>query len=154
MQLRERIIDWAAARAPDFVIGGQEDPYLLRWWLLPRNPVFNVYVHLFLRSDDDRATHDHPWANCSILLQGEYTEHTIAAGGVHHRQVLKAGDWKFRMSGRMAHRIELHAGSCWTLFITGPAYRTWGFHCTNRWVPWNEFVDARDAGSIGKGCGE
>lgn len=37
MQLRQRIIAWAAARAPDFVIGGQEDPYLCRWWLMPRN---------------------------------------------------------------------------------------------------------------------
>jgi hypothetical protein len=152
--IRQRLINWALSRSPDFVIGGKDDPYLLRWWLIPRNPVFNVYVHMFLRSDEDRATHDHPWANCSILLAGEYTEHTIAAGGVHRREILRSGNWKLRLSGRMAHRIELHAGPAWTLFITGPKYRTWGFHCITGWVPWHEFVDFRDSGRVGKGCGQ
>ena len=75
----ERIAD---RRPPDFIVGGKEDPYMLRWWIIPRNRWFNVYLHNFLRSDDDRAHHDHPWWNFSILLRGEYTEHTIAAGGV------------------------------------------------------------------------
>ena len=56
-----------------------------RWWVIPRNKWFNVYLHHFLRSDDDRALHDQPWWNLSILLDGEYTEHTIAAGGVRLR---------------------------------------------------------------------
>ena len=42
---------------PHMVIGGAEDPYLLRWYLIPRNPFVNVYLHKFLRSDDDRALH-------------------------------------------------------------------------------------------------
>jgi len=150
--IRNLILRWARSRAPDFVIGGAEDPYLLRWWLIPRNRIFNVYVHLFLRSDDDRALHCHPWANCSVLLTGEYTEHTIAAGGVHHAQILKAGDFRIRWSGKHAHRIELHNGPCWTLFITGPVYRMWGFHCPKGWVPWRQFVDERDSGAVGKGC--
>ena len=48
-------------RPADFVIGGAERPYLRRWWVIPRNRLFNVYLHQFLRSDDDRALHDHPW---------------------------------------------------------------------------------------------
>ncbi len=55
-------------RDPDFVIGTADDPYLRRWWLIPRNPVFNLYVHHFLRSDDDRALHDHPWPSVSVIL--------------------------------------------------------------------------------------
>lgn len=47
-------------RAPDFYIGGNANPYLLRWWVIPRNRFFNVYLHKFLRDDDDRALHDHP----------------------------------------------------------------------------------------------
>ena len=42
-------------RAPDFVIGPIDNPYMLRWWLLPRNEVFNVYYHVIRHSDDDRA---------------------------------------------------------------------------------------------------
>jgi hypothetical protein len=141
------ILRWARARKPDFVIGGQDAPYLLRWWLLPRNPVFNVYVHQFLRSDDDRALHDHPWIfNCSILLEGQYLEHT--PNGAFFR---KAGDWKFRW-GAAPHRVELTNEFCWTLFITGPRVREWGFHCPKGWVHWRQFTDSRDSGSVGKGC--
>lgn len=153
--LAARLIARTASRAPDFIIGGALHPYLRRWWLIPRNRWFNIYLHHFCRSDDDRALHDHPWANCSVLLAGEYTEHTIAPGGIHRRQVLRAGSVRLRLSGKVAHRIELHKGACWTLFITGPRYREWGFHCPDRgWVPWQEFTAPQDAGAIGRGCGE
>lgn len=143
----------AHRRFPDVVIGGHDDPYLLRWFVIPRNPVFNVYLHLFLRSDDDRALHDHPWANCSVLLEGAYTEHTIGAGGINHHTRRQAGDWYVRPSGKMAHRIELTDGPCWTLFITGPRYREWGFHCPDAgWVHWKRFTAADDPGAVGKGC--
>lgn len=141
----------ADRRPPDFVVGGKEDPYLMRWWVIPRNRFFNVYLHHFLRSDDDRALHDHPWWNLSILLRGEYTEHTIAAGGVHRAVIRRAGQFKFR-GAKSAHRIELHNGPCWTLFLTGPTLRTWGFHCPRGWRPWKEFVDDRDSGKVGRGC--
>ena len=150
--IRALILQWARARMPDFVIGGQHDPYLLRWWLMPRNRFFNVYVHRFLRSDDDRALHCHPWVNCSVVLEGQYTEHEILPGGVHVAAVRKAGEWRFRRSGKMAHRIELTDGGCWTLFITGPRYREWGFHCPKGWVHWERFTARGDSGAIGKGC--
>ena len=41
---------------PHFVIGGADDPYMLRWYLIPRNRRFNIYLHKFLRDDDDRAS--------------------------------------------------------------------------------------------------
>lgn len=153
MRLAKRLARLTQSRPPDFVIGGRERPYLLRWWLLPRNPILNVYLHVFKRSDDDRALHDHPWASCSVLLFGEYTEHTIAAGGIHRREVLRAGQVRVRWSGRLAHRVELHNGSCMTLFITGPRYRQWGFHCPDRgWVHWRDFVGNDDIGAVGRGC--
>ena len=80
--LRRRIAD---RRAPDLVIGGAADPYLRRWYVLPRNPVLNVYLHHFLRSDDDRALHDHPWVNASVLLDGDYVE-VLATRGYAGKQ--------------------------------------------------------------------
>jgi hypothetical protein len=151
--LRDWLINWAKVRGPHFVIGGHERPYMLRWFLIPRNPVLNIYIHYFLRSDDDRALHDHPWINASILLEGSYIEHTIAAGGINHRHEYQAGDIKVRLSGKYAHRIELHKGPVWTLFITGPRYRRWGFHCPDAgWIHWKKFTATDDAGAIGKGC--
>ncbi len=150
-----RLIQHYIQRGPDVVIGGHDRPYLMRWFVIPRNRFFNIYLHRFLRSDDDRALHDHPWVNLSLLLQGSYTEHTIAAGGINHRQVLNAGSVRLRLSGRLAHRIELTSGKCWTLFITGPRYRRWGFHCAERgWVHWEDFTAPDDYGAIGKGCNQ
>lgn len=151
--IRAAILRWARARQPDFVIGGHDRPYLRRHWLLPRNKLFNVYVHEFLRSDDDRALHDHPWLfNASWMLDGQYVEHTIAAGGISDRALRVAGDFKFRWGGA-PHRVELTGAPCWTVFITGPRVREWGFHCPNGWVHWKKFTAADDAGAIGPGCG-
>src|SRR5690606_32105599 len=32
-------------RGPDVIIGGAHDPYLKRWWVIPRNRFFNIYLH-------------------------------------------------------------------------------------------------------------
>ena len=133
-------------RPPDFVIGGVDDPYMLRWYLLPRNRWFNIYLHKFLRSDDDRALHDHPWPSLSLVLCG---------CGIEHRKngprVFRAGDVIFR-GPRFAHQIEIVNGPIWTLFIRGPKVREWGFHCPQGWRHWREFVQETDEGNIGKGC--
>lgn len=155
---RARLVAWAigklTARQPDFVIGGRE-PYLMRWWVIPRNRFFNVYLHLFLRDDDDRAHHDHPWVNASVLLQGRYFEHKIRAGGVHVARLRQAGSVVLRLP-TAAHRITLINGApCWSLFLTGPVMREWGFHCPRGWVPWRTFTNPEDGGAtVGRGCGE
>ncbi|MET4341987.1 hypothetical protein [Bradyrhizobium sp. RT9a] len=149
--LNRRLRAVAALREPDVLIGKPGDTYMRRWWVIPRNRFFNIYLHHFLRSDDDRALHDHPWWNASILMEGRYTEHTIAAGGVNQRKEYVAGDVKLR-GAKYAHRVELTSGPCWSLFITGPNLRAWGFHCPNGWRPWQEFVDTKNSGQVGRGC--
>lgn len=154
---RARTVSWIVNRysrlKPDVTIGGPYDPYLLRWYVVPRNRFLNIYVHKFLRSDDDRAHHDHPWLwNFSWLLAGLYDELKMLLGGVEKRTRRVAGDWKLRI-GPAPHRLELvNDQPCWTLFITGPRYRVWGFHCPKRWVPWQEFTAPNDPGEIGPGC--
>lgn len=170
----------AIDRAPDYIVGSTdpEGPYLMRWyvtrwrgWFAQVQPdalrwwqrailavtkrLPNLYVHRFLRSDDDRALHDHPSAAVSLLLAGQYTEHTIANGGIHRRQVFRAGDLRY-LPLRHTHRIEVGQGSeVWTLFLFFPRVRDWGFHCPQRgWVPWREFTADGKPGEIGPGCGE
>jgi len=163
--LCRRLLPIRHRRAPDFIVGGETDPYLLRWWLIPRNPLFNIYLHEFRRPDDDRALHDHPWVNLSILLAGEYIEHRIDQGGVHFRHERKQGDLVAR-GPRAAHRVALWSREvcgengqvrvehlpCVTLFVTGPRVRQWSFHCAHGWRHWKEFVSSRDKGSVGRGC--
>ena len=156
-------------RAPDFIIGGIENPYLLRWWVIPRNRFFNIYLHQVVRDDDDRALHDHPWASCSIILAGGYNEvllHPAPKPGRRKgaqpclvRRFRAPGAILFR-GARALHRLELPRGQhdpayarpCWTLFLTGPRLRHWGFACEDGWVHWRDFTAADDSARIGPGC--
>ena len=152
----KRFVDWLIRRyewrEPDFVIGGRSWPYLLRWWVIPRNWLLNAYLHLFLRSDDDRARHTHPWLwNMSVLLRGKYREWFGDGPNDYVDRVAPA--FKFRW-GAAAHRIELIDGPVWTLFITGPRWREWGFLCPKGFVHWRDFTAPEDPGSTGPGCGE
>ena len=157
--LLARLKRWAdgvmASRTPDFVIGGLADPYMLRWWTIPRNRFFNVYLHEIIRSDDDRALHDHPWLNASILLDGAYVEHQIREGGIHERHIRRAGSIVCRRA-RAAHRLEVIPGErAISLFVTGPRLRSWGFHCPEAgWRPWQIFTAGDRGELIGRGCGE
>lgn len=138
---------------PHFIIGGKDNPYMLRWFLIPRNPFLNVYLHKFIRDDDDRALHDHPWWFVSVMLKGMYLEVTETG-----RTERKAGSIAFRKATHR-HRVELARDfltlkpiPCWTLIVTGRKARTWGFWCPKGFVPWQEFVATDDAGNVGKGC--
>lgn len=162
--MMHRVLFWAlrkiaSKRPPDFEIWDSEEvsqdevPYLLRWWLLPRNPYLNFYLHCFLRSDKD-VPHDHPWWSLSYMLKGHVTERRPG----HEPRVLKAGNLVLR-SAEFAHQIVvspeiLAEGGAWTLFITGPNVRPWGFHCPKGWKHWKDFVAAGDKGRPGAGCGE
>ncbi len=154
-------------RPADLEIGGTENPYLRRWYLIPRNRLCNVYLHQFLRDDDDRALHDHPWPNLSILLQGAYREVQFARRPVHGDPLpetvtllRQAGGWVGRRA-RTAHRVALLRDSdgnpmpCWSLFVTGANLRSWGFWCPlGRWVHWRSFTAGRRGEVVGFGCGE
>lgn len=158
-RVRKSLCSWALDRMyiypPDFIVGGAEHPYLRRWWIIPRNRVFNVYLHQFLRSDDDRALHDHMYVNCSLLLSGSYLEWKKDC-----MEVRDQGSVVLRKP-TTAHRIQLLVSSSGfgelpvtTLFITGPRVRNWGFHCPQGWRPWQKFVNMDSPGEVGPGCGE
>lgn len=140
----EKIIE---SRPPDFIIG---DNYLRRWWVIPRNKLWNVYLHEINLSDDERAFHDHPWENVSILLRGSYIEHTPE--GVFSRQ---AGEI-IRRPAEALHRLEVEPGAqVLSLFVTGPVVREWGFDCPQGWRHWKEFTAYEHdgtSGKIGRGC--
>lgn len=131
-------------RKPDISIG---DNYLDRWFVIPRNKIFNIYLHKFNSSDDDRALHDHPWFSVSFLVKGEMIEHLLSQKRhvPHFIPVIR--------SAKLAHRLELIKGPAWTIFITGPAIRDWGFLCQNGWVSWQDYTD-ETGNNVGAGCGD
>jgi len=150
----ERLIAWAEAREPNHVIGiGRDDGrgYMSRWCLIPRNRLMNIYLHRFSGDDDDRALHDHPWPSISLCLDGALLEHYRGADGGDVVRYIPDGQWTYR-GPWFAHRLQVLVVPTWTLFITGPKVRSWGFHCPQGWRHWTEFVDAGDPGRVGRGC--
>jgi quercetin dioxygenase-like cupin family protein len=133
-QLRQWAEGIMVSRPRDFEIGHN---YLKRWWVVPRNQFANVYLHEVTGPDDDRAMHDHPWMNTSVIISGGYIEHTPE--GVFERH---EGDVITRPAEAL-HRLELLPGVERTisLFFTGPRVREWGFMTDHGWVHYKEFIE-------------
>ena len=146
-------------RDPDLILTRDDGQvYLKRWHVIPRNRFFNVYLHQFLGSDDDRALHDHPWGFLSVVLKGGYWEHKgdgwakwRGAGSVAYRKAKTAHrvelDYEIAGLNEAAQPVGAVEKPAWTLIFTGPVMRSWGFHCPQGWVHWKRFIDRN-------GCGE
>lgn len=122
--------------------------YMNRYWLIPysRFPLA-ARVHQILRSDDDRAFHDHPWAYVTIILKGGYTEvrPIFDESGLfigESREWRGAGSILYRPA-KSWHRLEIAEGvDTWTLFITGRKVQQWGFLETPKHkIEWREFLN-------------
>lgn len=152
-----------ARRPPDFIIGDPADPYMLRWHLAKSETAASVYIHRILRSDDDRALHDHRGDNVSVILKGGYCEVTPRGCAIPGSPA-EAQNTTIEFHGEgdvldraaeAAHRLVLEPGAeAVTLFITAPTCRAWGFWCPQGWRHWRDFVAPGNAGAVGPGCGE
>lgn len=142
-------LEYAQAHEPLIYIGGKADPYMIRWAIVPRNDECNLYLHHFIRDDEDRALHDHPWASTSVCLHGRLRE--IDAEHPEGRIILP-GDIRHRAAD-YAHRLVVEEPG-WTLFVTGKRVRDWGFHCPEGWRHWTRFTGGENGELIGQGCAE
>ena len=116
---------------PHFQIPG----YLNRWHIIPRNKWFNIYLHQFIGPDPSLNWHDHPWWNISIKLRGGYME----AGTAGMRDFL--GGLLTVRPPTAQHKIYPIDPPCWTLFLTGPVVRDWGFWVDGKWVKHTEYLN-------------
>lgn len=123
-------------KSPDFIIFGEDDqPYMLRWWVIPRNKYFNIYLHKVI-GDDDRAMHDHPWNSLGLILEGTYLEIIPIYQPIGRKMVdksfggdkLSQGRWKYRDTDFAHYLLKYDEEPVWTLFFTGPKKRDWGFY--------------------------
>ena len=117
-------LDWPNIK-PHKVIGPAGNPLMHRWFVLKVGNLPRVYIHKFLRSDDDRALHDHPWWFVSIILHGSYIE-VLPDEQISMR---RAGSIQFRRATDTHRVVLIDNHPVWTLFITGPVKRMWGFWC-------------------------
>lgn len=111
-------------------------PLLRRYFILGESGSDDpkVVIHHLLRSDEDRAFHDHPWDYTTRLLTGRYIEHTP-----HSATEYRAGDTLQRQAEHL-HWLELPDGPIWTLLMVGVRRRPWGFWAPDmEWTPWAQF---------------
>lgn len=120
-----------------------QGPVYRRYFVIPRNGWFDIYLHNFLR-DDEEDPHDHRMMNISFPSQGEYFEDTFEfkpkLGGPYppiKRRLISNHSLRFRLP-RTPHRVVLKKDDdgkpipMWSLFIGFPKLREWGF-----WVKFN-----------------
>lgn len=168
--LANRLID-RSKRTPYFHLEG----YMERFWLVPYPDrklsdgcgpvVFNerpiarllqrfgiaARIHHILRSDNDRAVHDHPWHYLTIILRGGYFEETrrYDESGLYvgtQRKWYGPGSILFR-SAKSQHRLVIPDGrTCWTLFITGNKQQHWGFYpIAETKIYWRDYLNSEQA---------
>lgn len=117
-------------------VGLPSCPYLRRWVIeFPSH--FSIRLHHFISSDDDRAFHDHPWWFVTLVLRGSYVDWSPSG-----KDRLTPGSIRYRPAH---HSHTVLTEGAWTLVVTGPKMRLWGFrdHETGRWFKANKWFFTR-----------
>jgi len=111
---------------------GQKDcPYIQRWVLDLGFCSFRL--HRWLGSDDPRHFHDHPWWYISLVLFGSYND--VSPKGAHVR---KPGTIAFYRATHQ-HTVKLTSKTCFTILLTGPEKRVWGFWVKGKFKKRNRY---------------
>ena len=111
-----------------------EKPYLERWivWF-----GFTLRLHKFHKGDDDRAYHDHPWWFITLPLV-PYRELTPDGSST----ILNRFRPRYR-SAKHRHIVQLiQPGPVWTLIVTGPKSKEWGFWEEDKFVHHTQWLAA------------
>ena len=102
-------------------LGNPDNPYMKRWcWITSK---FSIRIHHWFYGDDPRAFHDHAWNFVCVVLKGSYED--ITPDGTEHMSI---GTISYR---KAEHKHTIKTTGCWTLVLTGPEIRRWGFWIKN-----------------------
>jgi hypothetical protein len=147
------------------IVNCVREAYLHRWYVI-RTERIGIFVHRFVRSDEDRALHDHPWAFIVIPLWGgylEYSDRPVMRGRnveracrefarlpdflntiLSQRESVVRRIWPI-ISTRYRdttyrHRVELiKERPSWSIFIRFKKIREWGFWPKEGFLLWNKW---------------
>ncbi len=131
------------------IVNCEREPYLYRWYLIKREWL-SVFLHKFVRSDEDRALHDHPWSFVVIPIWRGYIEHSDVENPLtgerslvkHRVYPLISSRWR---QAEYRHRVELLTDQhgqllpSWSIFIHFKRRRLWGMWPSNVFTAWNKW---------------
>lgn len=131
-------------KKPDFVITAKADtPYMFRWWVIPRNRWFNIYLHKVV-ANDERHYHDHPWNSLGFILEGSFMEYIPyhqpkdrkLLDDAFRCNLLEQGMFQYRDTNYSHYLIQFSTIPVWSLFFTGKKRTVWGFYhpVTRKWI--------------------
>jgi hypothetical protein len=125
-------------------IGPHECPLMRRWVI--ETPAGSARLHHFLKSDDTRALHNHPWWFVTFPLSpggyvdvvpcpgceegyvyykdGSFETCDLCMGGGRSQEHVQAWRLHYRKPG-YTHAVL--TDGCWTVIVTGRKLREWGF---------------------------
>lgn len=136
------------------------DAYLIRWYIFSTSWI-TLFLHKFVRGDEDRALHCHPWSFLVVPIWRGYIEHSdrpmrrdpsepwrtetcslqeLQTGRVAtRRRVWPIISARYRPA-TYRHRVELIAGKpSWSIFFHFRRQREWGFHPPDGFVHWKQW---------------
>lgn len=143
-KLTDKFCWWLVHTFPNRVkmIEVEGNPYLLRFYIKHNNRLPGIYLHRFFRGDDDRDLHNHPWRwSLSFILTGGYNEERYVGDEIV--TIKKGAPGINYINGDVFHRVELlDKSGAWTLFISGPEDKHWGFRDrdTGAFIPHEAYV--------------
>ena len=112
-------------------VGLPDCPYLERW-ILNFN-LFSIRLHKWHSSDDQRYFHDHEWDYITFVLRGSYRDISP------NKEVnLKALTIAYRKAEHQ-HKVLLLKKPCYTLLLTGPKRRQFGFWVNGKFKKRNRY---------------
>lgn len=115
-------------------LGPDHCPYVTRWVL--DFCLFSIRLHYWQKSDDLRHPHDHAWDFISVVLWGSIADRTIVDSerNDEHRP------WLSCRFFRAEHQHSVVVDKpCWTLLVTGPERRKWGYWVKGRFRKRNKY---------------
>lgn len=116
----------------------------LRRYRIVQTPWVSVFVHRMQVPDPGSDLHDHPWAFGSLILAGGYDEVTASIRDAKHGQKIRRRarwTWALTRIDECHTIVSLARSPTWTLVVTGPTRRRWGFYVDGAWQDWEHEYD-------------
>lgn len=139
------LVAWDLLGDPE-VVGHDQCPVMYRW-TLGRPFGCKVMLHHFLPNGDDPEPHDHPWTFWTLILGGGYVDEQHYPDGSVGLEPMFRGRIRRRTAEHM-HRTLVNPNGCWSIVVSMPASRDWGFLWNGAWMPMAEYLDKRGEAAI------
>ena len=102
-------------------IGWKEYGEVFTRYALLKTPWFNLYLHQLDAPNWHPACHDHPWWFITLLLRHGYLER------VGNKDLRRWPGMILYRAATFSHSVITPYGTSWSLVLTGPTIRKWGF---------------------------